>query len=210
VDEPGLSRTFAASLLVLALVLAALYEATSAGQAFTTEALRRTEVERAPRQIPDYALTDELGRRTTLRELTGGGGKVWIVDFVYTRCQSVCSVLGSVYQQLQARIIERRLQGRIGLLSISFDPARDDARALRDHARRLGADPAVWRIATLTYGGDRQQLLDAFGIMVLPAPLGEFEHNAALHVVDATGRLVRIVDYDDPERALDAAAGLSR
>jgi protein SCO1/2 len=48
-------------------------------------------------------------------------------------------------------------------------------------------------------------LLDAFGIIVIPAPLGEFEHNAALHLVSGAGRLFRIVDYVDATVALDTA-----
>ena len=42
--------------------------------------------------------------------------------------------------------------------------------------------------------------------MVLPAPLGEFEHNAALHVVTSNAMLTRIVDYADYKAALDLAA----
>jgi protein SCO1/2 len=206
----GLTRTFAASLLVLALAMAALLEATDLGHGFTTEALRRAAVERSPVPIPDYALTDASGRATSLRRIAGADGRVWIVDFVYTRCRSVCSALGSVFQQLQAQIVERGLQGRVGLLSISFDPLHDDPAALRGYAQRMRMDPAVWRIATMDTVADRQRMLDAFGIMVVAAPLGEFEHNAALHIVDPDGRLVHIVDYDDPQRALETAVAAAR
>jgi protein SCO1/2 len=140
---------------------------------------------------------------------TDTGGRVWIVDFVYTRCQTVCSALGSIYQQLQQRILDGDLKGRVGLLSISFDPGRDDAAALRGYAARMRMDVDVWRIVTLTSAADRRRLLDAFGIMVVPAPLGEFEHNAALHIVDGQGQLVHIVDYDSPAQALALARVLA-
>ena len=99
---------------------------------------------------------------------------------------------------------------RVGLLSISFDPEHDNAAALRDYALRMRAHPNSWQLLTLAAPQDRQRLLDAFGIVVLPAPLGEFEHNAALHIVNATAELVRIVDINAPALALDAALAESK
>jgi protein SCO1/2 len=43
----------------------------------------------------------------------------------------------------------------------------------------------------------------------VPAPLGEFEHNAALHVVTPGGQLVRIVDLSRPDEALATAVSLA-
>lgn len=206
----GLIKTFAASLLALLAGLACLLLITEGGRAFTTETARRSAVVRAPQQLPDFKLLDAQGQATSLRQMVAAGEKIWIADFVYTRCQTVCSALGSVYQQLQQQIVEGGMADRVGLLSISFDPAADDAAALRAYAERMRLDPSAWQIVTLAAVGDRRRLLDAFGIMVLPAPLGEFEHNAALHLIDSHGRLLRIVDYDHPTRALDLALLLAR
>ena len=206
-----LGQTFSASMAVLIAGLAALLFATGGGQSFTTEALRRQQVSQQPQQLDAFNVTTSRGEKTTLNALLANdksAGKVWLVDFVYTRCQTLCSSLGSIYQQLQAQIEARGLQGRVGLLSISFDPANDDVAALKAYATRMNMNPAVWQIATLTSWQDRRRLLDAFGIMVVPAPLGEFEHNAALHVVSVDGKLLRILDYSDFSGALDAAIGL--
>jgi len=206
----GLWRTFLASTLVLAASLGLLFVATEGGSAFTTETLRRSAVMRSPQPIPDLQVIDASGVSASLLERRAADPRVWIVDFVYTQCASVCLSLGTVYQRLQAEITERGLQDRVGLVSVSFDPARDDAPALQAYASRWGMQPQVWQVLTLARPSDRRRLLDAFGIMVIPAPLGEFEHNAALHVVDAAGRLVRIVDHDDPGRALAIATALTR
>jgi protein SCO1/2 len=206
----GLLKTFALSLLLLLLGFWLLFVATNRGQAFTTESLRRSEVSQQARQIPDFELLDAAHQKIGLHQRLNLDGRVLIVDFVYTRCQTLCSALGSIYQQLQQQIIDRGLQHQVGLLSISFDPANDDLKALEDYATRMRMDPAVWRIETLSRWQDRRRLLDAFGIMVLPAPLGEFEHNAALHLVNAQGQLVRIMDYDRPGDALNAALALAR
>jgi protein SCO1/2 len=70
------------------------------------------------------------------------------------------------------------------------------------YARRRGAEPRVWRFATLARPDEHRALLAHFGLVVIPAPLGEFEHNAALYVISADGRLLRIEDMEAPQRAL--------
>lgn len=209
-SDSGLLKTFAASLLVLLIGLGGLLYATEGGRAYTTETLRRTAVDRAPQSIPDLQLVDDSGRHLSLHAMLAGDGRVRIVDFIYTRCQTVCTSLASVTQRLQADILAHQLQSRVAVLSISFDPVSDDPPALKAYAQRLRMDPSVWQAVSLAQPSDRRRLLDAFGIMVVPAPLGEFEHNAALHIVDASGRLVRIVDADAPGEALAAALAVGR
>ena len=208
IDEP-LLPTFAASGAVLAAGLAGLLWATDGGSAFTTETLRRSAVAEAPVAVPDFNVIDAAGREQPLRHLLASDGRVWIVDFVYTRCTTLCLALGSVFQQLQARIVEQGLQDRVGLLSISFDPQADTPTTMSAYAERMRMQPAVWQLLTLRDASDRRRLLDSFGIMVVPAPLGEFEHNAALHVVTPAGQLVRIVDLSQPDDALATAVGLT-
>ena len=205
-----LLKTFAASTAVLVATLLVLLWATGGGQSLTTETLRRQQISQRAERIPVFDITLANGQRTALGDVLAVGSKVWLVDFVYTRCQTLCTSLGSIYQQLQTQIEARGLQGQVGLLSISFDPVNDDTKALTDYAKRMGMNPQIWQIATLTNWQDRRSLLNAFGIMVLPAPLGEFEHNAALHVVTSDSMLVRIVDYNDFKTALDAAIAVSR
>ena len=211
--EVKLLRTFGASFAVLIAGLALLLLATGGGQSFTTETSRRLQVAAQPQQLESFNITTSSttskDEKTNLNALLAAGSKVWLVDFVYTRCQTVCSSLGTIYQQLQAQIESRGLQGQVGLLSISFDPANDNAAALNAYATRMQMRPAIWQIATLTNWQDRRRLLDAFGIMVVPAPLGEFEHNAALHVVSSDGRLLKIIDYADFETAIDAGVRIA-
>ena len=203
-------QTFAASLCALLLGLAVILLATDGGHAFTTEALRRGQVARASQQLPDFNVRDRLDQPDTLLHLLASDGRIRIVDFVYTRCQTVCSSLGSVYQRLQQQLLERGLQDKVGLLTVSFDPANDDAAALQAYAARLRMNPSAWEIVTLASVTDRRRLLDAFGIMIVPAPLGEFEHNAALHIIDPAGRLVRIIGYDVIDQVIDIALATAR
>lgn len=205
----GLLGTFALCLGVLAVGLAAIYQATAGGTAFTTETLRRTAIAQAPMAVPDFGVVDAQGRTQALRQLVGQDGRVWIVDFVYTRCTTLCLALGTVFQQLQAQIVAQGLQQQVGLLSISFDPLQDQPPALAEYAVRMRMQADVWQLVSLRSEADRRRLLDSFGIMVVPAPFGEFEHNAALHIVDPQGRLVRILGLGEGAEALDLARKLA-
>src|SRR5471032_232289 len=154
------------------------------------------------------ALTVALLRppATTLASMLGTDGRVTIVAFIYTSCNSVCTVLGSEFQQMQQAIRDRHLQDKVRLMSISFDP-RDTDQRLASYVVRQRADPAIWNIVGIDAEAQRHAVLNTFGIVVLPAPLGEFVHNAAFHIVDSDGRLAKIDDFDLPSKALaDAVA----
>jgi protein SCO1 len=128
-----------------------------------------------------------------------------IVDFIYTGCITLCSVLGGTYQRLQQEIVSRGLGDRVRLLTLSFDVAVDDPARLAMHARVMRANPDIWWLATPITNADRDRLLETFGVQVVADGRGGWVHNAALHVVNAQGQLVRIVDLDDVEGALAAA-----
>jgi protein SCO1/2 len=93
----------------------------------------------------------------------------------------------------------------IDLLSISFDPQNDDREALRLYGERFGASAPRWRIASPADQRGLAALLQTFGVVVIPDGMGGFIHNSAIYVVDARGRLVRILDPEAPPQLLAAA-----
>lgn len=204
-NNPASARATAGAVLALALAgCAALHYATAGFRAVSTEAVRRLQVDERPLALPAARLEDSEGAPSTLN----ADARTAIVSFVYVRCQSVCRALGSELQRMQEAIRARGAGDRVRLVTLSFDP-RDDAEALRAWGKGMRADPALWRLYRIADEGERRRLLDSFGVVVVPAPLGEFEHNAAFHLVDRDGRLVRIMDYADPAAALEAALALA-
>lgn len=194
-------RTLLAVLCVALAGGTALALTTDGLRAFTSEDARRLEVSEAPVQLPVLAVLGTDGRSVSLSDPE----RVTLLDFVYTRCEMVCRALGSEFQQLQTEIRARGLQDRVRLLSVSFDPEHDTPAGLAAYARHQRADSAVWQFAVLANAADLPKLLGQFGIVVIPDGLGGFEHNAAIHVVDRRGRLVRIVDLANPAAALTEA-----
>src|SRR5690606_31614582 len=195
-------------LLALLAGIGALYGLTDGFTVLTAESARRQEVALAPRDLQDARIIDGQGRVSSLRSELQADGRVAIVNFFYTRCISLCLAQGYVTQRLQAAIKAAGLDSHVRLLSISFDP-RDRGPDLNRYASGMHADPAVWQFRAFEQPRQGAALLKQFGIIVVPAVLGDFEHNAALHVVSSDGRLARIVDIDEPGLALQVAKALS-
>lgn len=201
----SVSRTLLLSAAVLLAGAVALFDVTRDLAAFTSEAARRLDVQAHPVPVPAVEAYDQNGKPMRLDEDPLGLGRVAVVDFIYTRCTGLCSALGASYQQLQSRILEAGIGRQVRLLTVSFDSQHDTSAVIADYARRMHVDSAVWTVATLAHPSQMGSLLHTFGVVVVRAPLGEFQHNAAFHVVDSNGRLIRILDIDQPAAALAAA-----
>lgn len=174
-------------------------------RAWTAEDARRLQVARQPVAAPEVQVEGPGVPARALPALLGDG-QVRVVDFFYTRCESVCLALGSTFQQMQARLQEHGDAG-VRLLSISFD-ARDSTDDLRAYAHRQRADARRWQFIRATDAAATERLLARFQVVVVPAGR-DYEHNAALLVVDRTGRLVRIFDAAEHQLALDYALHLA-
>lgn len=202
---PRPARTALSLVLVAVAVLVGVAALTDGFRAFTSEAARRHSVRNAPRVLPDVVLEDQNGRRLQWRDLTG---HPVLVEFVYTSCPDVCQRLLSEFQTLVTGAASEEASNTADLrfLSVSFDSERDTPERLRAVAGFFGADGERWRFARIPGREELEQTLAAFGVVVLPLPGGAFEHNAAIHGLDANGRLARIDDLGAGERMLSWAA----
>lgn len=191
-------RTLLASVPIFVGGLGALALATDGFRAFTTESARRLTVAKQPRALPQLALQTADGRSIDFTVLRGH----WLlVDFIYTRCESYCSVQGNEYARLQQRLAEPIARGQVLLLSISFDPAHDGPAQLAAYQRRSGDHGAGWIAARPARASDLPVLLRSFGVTAVPDRLGGYVHNAAIAVVDPAGRLVAITDWASTQEA---------
>lgn len=191
-------RTLFSSLLIIAIGVVVLVWATDGFRAFTTETARRIDVRNSPRNVPDVALQTADGQLTSFDALRG---RWLLVNFIYTRCATYCSVQGGEFAQLQDRLAVPIAREQLTLLSISFDPAHDDPASLAAYKQRFGARGAGWISARPTTTVDLAALRRVFGVTVIADELGGFVHNAAIAVVNPDGRLVAILDWDAPNMA---------
>ena len=192
-------RAALATIAVAAAGVAVLGGVTDGFRAATSEAAWRQAVAERPRPPPDATLVDQSGRAFRLSALSG---RPILVEFFYASCPAICGLLASQFQSVFESLSTQPEGPEILLLSVSFDPERDTVPELADYAARLGADGRIWRVARVSDPIELEDLLDAFGVVVLPDGAGGFVHNAAVYLVDAKWRLAHVYDADAEERAI--------
>src|SRR5262245_59505228 len=106
-------RTLLASVAVVLCALAAFAGATDGYRALTSEQARRLDVAEHALHVPDAQVIDALGREQPLSAMLANDGRIALVDFVYTRCNGLCAILGVEFQQVQSAILAQGLAGRV-------------------------------------------------------------------------------------------------
>ncbi|MAE70282.1 MAG: photosynthetic protein synthase I [Gemmatimonadetes bacterium] len=147
--------------------------------------------------IHQFELTDQLGRESTAAELRG---KVWIANFIFTRCPTICPALTRQMWEIQEK--NRDLGDRLRLVSFSVDPDFDTPEVLREYARRHRADEAIWSFLTGPLEEIRRTVVEGFKM----AMGGKSEdslsifHGSHFILVDTEGRIRAY--YDSSEEAV--------
>ena len=143
--------------------------------------------------VPNQAFIDQAGIPSDFNTIRGD--RAIAITFIYTKCPipTFCPAMDRQFASAQQLIKDKKLDGKAGLLSVSFDPKNDTPRVLAAHARKLGADPKVWTFAT----GDRDAI-DRFASSLLltlvrgeaPNP-DEIGHTLRTTVVDRNGKIAK-------------------
>lgn len=140
--------------------------------------------------VPDFALTDQQGRRFAAADLRG---RRTVLTFIFTRCPvpEFCPRMSQRFQALQARLQKTPPAGApVQLLSITIDPEFDTPEILRGYGESYGADPEHWRFATGTIE-QIARLTKAFAVHT-EKNAGTLDHTLTTALIDADGRVQTI------------------
>ena len=193
---------------IIGLSAALIWSTTLGLRAWTTEEIRRLRVQAEPPVLSVLQLTSSNGASFRPWGRPQRSQRVWLVTFMYTRCPTLCTTLGIEFERLQRTLGQDPRDDHIRLLSISFDPAHDDTRALQAYAAEHHADPARWIVAVPSSAPALAKLEREAGVVVINDGFGGYTHNAAIHVVLDDGQLVRIFAFGNPKAALTWARSL--
>jgi protein SCO1/2 len=95
-------------------------------------------------EVPAFQLVDDRGEQFTEEALRG---HPTIVNFIFTRCDTICPVVTAKMQKVAAKLADKKASP-IKFLSISVDPTYDTPARLTQYAATFHADPARWRFLT--------------------------------------------------------------
>ncbi|MEN8160160.1 MAG: SCO family protein [Myxococcota bacterium] len=144
-------------------------------------------------RVGEHQLLDEKGALAPI--LHWEPNQAALVSFVYLSCPDSCPTATATLAALDAKLAEHpALAGRVKLVTVSFDPARDTPERMAE--LRDGLSPrGRWRFATAASQDALQPVLDDFGQDALP--LGDDAAERIAHVlkvflVDGEGRVRNI------------------
>ncbi|MEK3887512.1 SCO family protein [Bacillus sp. FSL K6-3431] len=94
--------------------------------------------------IKDFNYTDQDGEPFGLKDLEG---KVWVADFVFTNCTTVCPPMSANMSMLQQDVIDAGLED-VHFVSFSIDPEIDSPEVLKKYGEAFEADFSTWHFLT--------------------------------------------------------------
>lgn len=92
--------------------------------------------------VAPFSLINQNGDTITEMDYEG---KIYVTDFFFTRCPSICPVMANNMEKLQIEFLNDE---DVKLLSISVTPEMDSVPVLYDYASKNGAIDAKWNITT--------------------------------------------------------------
>lgn len=139
---------------------------------------------------PAFSYLDQNGHRFTDQDLRG---HVWICDFFFSTCTSICPMMTFRMSQLQTQIASPAVQ----FVSFSVDPFHDTPAVLKQYAKAWKADDSRWHFLST----EPTELMEtAAGMKVfvkLPDKDEPIQHSPFFTLVDGDGKVRGVYDSQD-------------
>ncbi|GAB4125069.1 MAG: SCO family protein [Acidobacteriota bacterium] len=163
-------------------------------------------------ETPAFELVDSHGRTVRSSDLAG---KVWLVDFIFTRCTGPCPLMTQRMKTIQDSLREAGLAGPdapVRLVSISVDPAWDTPPVLAEYAAAWQADTSNWDFLTGPPDETLKLIREGFKITADPEGSGSTNivHSTSFLLVDQRGMVRRIYRMDEPTLEADAVEDIRK
>jgi len=144
-------------------------------------------------EIPAFRFTTQEGKTLTKEDLLG---KVWVADFIFTRCSGPCPMMTSRMAELVKGLAKTQ---DVRVISVSVDPEHDTPEVLREYASRMTADPSKWIFLT----GPKPEIEEfarkgMFQVLSYDGK-GIPTHSTRFLVIDREGRIRSARKLDEPE-----------
>jgi protein SCO1/2 len=135
--------------------------------------------------VPEFILTNQDNKTITNKDYLG---KVYVVEFFFTTCPTICPKMNESMLQLQNEFYGNP---SFGIASITIDPTKDTPQVLKEHADLLGVKHYNWHFLT----GDKEYIysLANKGFNLYAGEnnkaAGGFEHSGLFALIDKEGKI---------------------
>ena len=142
------------------------------------------------RRVPNFQFTNQDSLLITENDYKG---KVFVVEFFFTTCPSICPIMTNNLVEIQD---EFGHLDEFGIASFSITPEYDTPQVLKEYAEEHGITDLDWHLLT----GDQEKIYElanvGFNIFAAEAPdvPGGFEHSGLFALIDKKGYIRSRVD----------------
>lgn len=139
----------------------------------------------------DFSFIDQNGEDFSKSDLKG---KVWIADFIFTNCSTVCLPMTANLTKLQQQLKDEGIND-VEFVSFSVDPETDKPEILKNYGTKMNADLSTWHFLT----GYSQAKIEKFAeknfktIVKKPENEDQVIHGTTFYLVDQEGTIIQ--DY---------------
>ncbi|MBE3569714.1 MAG: SCO family protein [Bacillales bacterium] len=140
-------------------------------------------------KVQNFSYVNQNNQKVSLKDLKG---KVWIADFIFTNCKTVCPPMTYHLTQLQKKLKKAGVQDYT-IVSFSVDPAKDTPQKLKEYIHKFDADESRWQLLTGYSQKEIQKLAEkSFKTIAVPQPNSDqIMHGTSFYLVDKSGIVVK-------------------
>lgn len=133
--------------------------------------------------VPAFTFIDQNGDTISNKSLEG---KVYIVDFFFTSCPTICSPMGYNLKTVKEAL---KKYPDFKIISISIDPEYDTQEVLKDYSKRYEATDGIWHFVRGNKEATFKLAREGFSAYVGKSKdsLIKFEHSGNFALVDRNG-----------------------
>ena len=139
-------------------------------------------------EVENFTYLNQDGNEVGLDALKG---KIWIADFIFTHCTTVCSPMTSRLASIQNDLKKEGIE--VSIVSFTVDPDRDQPKVLKEFGERFDVDFSTWNFLT----GYTQEEIEQFSLNSFKSPIqkepdsDQFMHVTSFFLVDQSGMIVK-------------------
>jgi len=141
------------------------------------------EINETPKKVPQFSFVNQNGKTITNKDYEG---KVYVVEFFFTTCPSICPKMNRNLVQIQNTFSDFE---NFGVASFTINPEVDTQEVLKAYAENYGITNTNWHLLT----GNRDDIYNianiGFNIYAAENPEvdGGFEHSGNFALIDKNG-----------------------
>ncbi|WP_438311765.1 SCO family protein [Sporosarcina sp. FA9] len=146
------------------------------------------------KKIEPFTFTNQDGQAFGTADLVD---KVWIADFIFTKCETVCPPMTIEMANLQDKFHKDGIE--VEFVSFTVDPTIDSPVALKEYVEQFTDDESNWNMVT----GYSQEEIELFAreqfqtVIQKPKTSTQVIHSTNFFLVNKAGAVVKEYNYVD-------------